>query len=315
MRYLTAYRGLGDFKSAKKPSKFAAMLLGASDNTEALSNSMVKPYGVAVGPSGLVYVSDTAARRVFVLNRDRRTVDYIGEKDPKARLAKPVGVAVDGAGTVYVADATLKRVLAYAPDGTLRLALGHEGELESPSGLAVDRGRRRLYVADASRHVVQCYATDTGALVRTIGKRGSDLGEFNFPTNLAVDTAGTLYVSDTFNFRIQIIDAEGHPVRAFGELGDSPGQLNRPKGIAVDSEGHIYVADSSFNNFQIFDREGRLLLFVGQGGGAAGEFSLPAGLFIDDQDRIYVADQGNSRIQIFQYLKHADRTTSQGDHR
>lgn len=288
------------------------MLLGPSDNAEALSNSMVKPYGLAVGPSGLIYVSDTAARRVFVLNRDRKTVDYLGDKDPKARLAKPVGVAVDAAGTVYVADATLKRVFAYGPDGTLRLAIGRDGELESPSGLAVDRAARRLYVADAARHQVLSFATDTGALIRAIGKRGGELGEFNYPTNVAVDAAGTLYVADTFNFRIQVIDRDGHPVRAFGELGDSPGQLNRPKGIAVDSEGHVYVVDSSFNNFQIFDQEGHLLLFVGQGGGAVGEFSLPAGLFIDDQDRIYVADQGNSRIQIFQYLKHSERTTTQG---
>ena len=205
---------------------------------------------------------------------------------------------------VFVADATLKRVFGYGPDGELTIAIGHEGELEAPSGLAVDRGADRVYVADAGKHQVFAYSTRDGALVSTIGKRGGEPGEFNYPTNLSVDARGPplrgrhaeLPHPDVRSRRQGAADV-------FGELGDSPGRFNRPKGVAVDSEGHIYVADSSFNNFQIFDQEGRLLLFVGKGGSLAGEFSLPAGLYIDDQDRIYVADQGNSRVQVFQYVK------------
>lgn len=315
IRYVAAYRGLDDFKPAKKASRFATMLLGEADRSQALSDAMMKPYGIAVGPSGRLYVSDTAARRVFAFDRDRRTMGFVGE-GKTGRLAKPVGVAVDAQGMVFVADATLKRIFGYGPDGELAIALGHDGELENPSGLAIDRSAGLLYAADAGKHQVLCYAIRTGAVVRTIGKRGGEVGEFNYPTNLSVDREGRLYVADTLNFRIQIFDRDGRAVRAFGELGDSPGQLNRPKGVAVDSEGHVYVADSSFNNFQIFDQEGRLLLFVGQNGGAAGEFSLPAGLYIDEQDRIYVADQGNARVQVFQYLKeNAGKAAGEGAQR
>ncbi|MEO8681643.1 MAG: 6-bladed beta-propeller [Vicinamibacterales bacterium] len=310
IRYVATYRGLDDFKPAKKPSKFAALLLGAADPSN-LSNSLLKPYGIAVAPSGKLYVSDTAARRVFAFERDRKTVAFVGE-GRTGRLTKPVGVAVDSRDVVYVADATLKRVFGYGVNGELSIAIGHEGELVAPSGLAIDRAADRLYVADAGKHEVLCYSAKDGALIRVIGKRGGEAGEFNFPTNLSVDAQGRLYVADTLNFRIQVFDRDGKFVRMFGELGDSPGQLNRPKGVAVDSEGHIYVADSSFNNFQVFDEEGRLLLFVGQGGSQAGEFSLPAGLYIDDQDRIYVADQGNSRIQVFQYVKEKAGTRAGG---
>jgi DNA-binding beta-propeller fold protein YncE len=214
-----------------------------------------------------------------------------------------VGVAVDQHGIVFVGDATLKRVLAFAPDGSLAMAIGRDGEFDTPAGLTIDRTRGLLYVVDSSRHQILAYSTTDGAHVRTIGRRGSDNGQFNFPTNAAVDRQGALYVADTLNFRVQVFDANGTFVRMFGEPGDSRGSFNRPKGIAVDSEGHIYVADTAFNNFQIFDAEGRLLLDLGRGGPDAGQFLLPAGLYIDDLDRIFVADQGNSRVQVFQYVR------------
>jgi DNA-binding beta-propeller fold protein YncE len=215
---------------------------------------------------------------------------------------KPTGIAVDPSGTVFVADATLNRVFGYAPTGELVVAIGHDGDLESPAGMAVDGVRRRLYVADSKKHQVFCYSTADGTAIRTIGRRGSEPGEFNFPTNVSVDKEGRLYVTDTLNFRIQTFDPEGRPIGAFGTLGDTPGSLNRPKGLAVDDEGHVYVADTSFNNFQIFDQTGQLLLFVGSVGSGPGEFFLPAGMFIDARNRVYVVDQGNARVQVFQYL-------------
>jgi DNA-binding beta-propeller fold protein YncE len=300
IRYVTTYRGVADFQQ-KKESRWKEMLLGADQSTRP-AEALIKPYGVAVGPGGQVYVTDTAARRVFVFDAAAKTVTFVGEEGV-GKLTKPIGVAVDGDGKVFVADATLNRVFGYMPDGSVAIAIGHEGELENPSGMAVDRTNKLLYVADSKKHKVLCYSTVDGAAVREIGKRGMDNGEFNFPTNLFVDREGRLYVADTLNFRVQIFDSGGKFVRAFGSQGDTAGKLNRPKGVAVDSEGHVYVADTSFNNFQIFDAEANLLLFVGTSGRGTGEFLLPAGMFIDDQDRIYVADQGNARVQVFQYLK------------
>jgi len=295
IRYVTTYHGVTDFK--KNNGRWKSLLIGT--DADQPSTQLMKPYGIAVARDGRVFVTDTAARRVFVFDPHAKTVEFVGEKGPM-KVVKPIGVAIDAAETVFVADATLKRVVGYRPDGTVAIAIGRTGELENPSGLAIDRTRSLLYVADAKKHQVLCYAAADGALVRTIGKRGVAKGEFNFPTNLSVDRAGRLYVTDTLNFRVQIFDADGGFVASIGTQGDGPGQLNRAKGVGVDSEGHVYVADTSFNNFQIFDADGSILLFVGSTGDGPGEFLLPAGLFVDDEDRIYVADQGNARVQVFQ---------------
>jgi DNA-binding beta-propeller fold protein YncE len=299
VRFVTTYRGLDDFKT-KKNSRWRSMLLGPEEGGQSLE-TLVKPYGVAAAPDGRVFVTDTAVRRVFVFDPTQRTVGFIGDGG-QGRIVKPIGVAVDRAGMVFVADATLNRVYGYAPDGRVAIAIGEEGQLESPSGLALDRERNVLYVADAGKHQIMCYSSADGTLIRAIGKRGDSPGEFNFPTNLAVDRLGQLYVADTLNFRVQVFDATGAHVKSIGSQGDGPGRLNRAKGVGVDSEGHVYIADTSFNNFQIFDAEGNILLFVGGSGSGPGEFLLPAGLFIDDRDRIYVADQGNGRVQVFEYV-------------
>jgi DNA-binding beta-propeller fold protein YncE len=305
IRYVTSYHGVNDFKT-KKPGRWKTLLLGEEDASLKPSDALVKPYGIAVSDDGRVFVSDTAARRVFTFDPDSKTVSFVGESGT-GKLTKPIGVAVGDEGRVFVADATLNRVFAYGPDGRVVLAMGQEGELKAPSGLAADRVNKRIYVADAALHHILCYSAVDGTLLKTIGQRGDEPGNFNFPTNLFVDNKGRLYVTDTMNFRVQVLDADGRVVRVFGTQGDTGGSLNRPKGVGVDSEGHIYVADTSFNNFQVFDPEGHLLLFVGSGGIEPGEFQLPAGLYVDTRDRIYVADQGNSRVQVFQYLKAAAR--------
>ncbi len=299
IRYLTSYRGLADFKK-KKESWWKTLLLGPEQVRPV--DAMIKPYGVVAAANGRVYVTDTAARKVFVFDPTARSVEFVGESG-LGRVAKPIGVAADDDGRVFVADATLNRVFGFAPDGTLVIAIGHDGELENPSGLALDRKLQRLYVADSKKHQVLCYSAADGTFVRAIGERGVDPGQFNFPTNLFVDGQSRLYVADTLNFRVQIFDRAGQFLSTIGSQGDTPGTLNRPKGVGVDSEGHIYVADASFNNFQIFDNQGRLLMFVGLAGRGPGEFLLPAGLFVDDRDRIYVADQGNARVQVFEYIK------------
>jgi len=298
IRYITAYHGLADFK--KPGGGWKSLLVGP--DADQPSTQLMKPYGIAVARDGRVFVTDTAARRVFVFDPRAKTVAFIGEKG-SIKIVKPIGVAIDASDTVFIADATLKRVVGYRQDGTVALAIGHDGELENPSGLAIDRARAILYVADAKKHQVLCYSSTDGTLVRTIGKRGLEPGEFNFPTNLSVDRGGRVYVTDTLNFRVQIFEQAGAFVASIGTQGDGPGHLNRAKGVGVDSEGHVYIADTSFNNFQIFDSDGSILLFVGSTGDGPGEFLLPAGLFIDDEDRIYVADQGNARVQVFQRVR------------
>ena len=294
IRYLESLTGDSTFR---KQSRLKRLLLGPVTDP---GITLLKPYGVATDHAGRVYVSDTGLGAVVVFDRSARQVRLLGNGG-RAHLATPMGIAIDELGRLFVADAGLNQVLCLDGGGEVLLALGREQGMENPAGIAIDRNRHRLYVADSHLHQILVYGTD-GVFQSRWGSRGPGLGEFNFPTNLALDEAGTLYIVDTGNFRVQILSPDGSPLSAFGRAGDGPGQFHRPKGIALDSAGHVYVADAAFNNFQIFDREGRLLLDVGSTGRDPGTFWLPAGMHIDGKNELFVVDQINRRVQIFRYI-------------
>ncbi len=262
-----------------------------------------KPYGVAVDNEGKIYVSESEQARVFVFDTKNKKLDFFG-RGAGGTMELPLGIAVDSIGRVYVADGKLKSVLVYNQQRNMIKTIGHGEQLKSPGGIALDELRNRIYVVDTQGHNVKGYSTITDSLVLTIGKRGTDDGEFNFPTNIAVGKDGRIYVTDMINARVEIFDAEGNFLYKFGSLGDSFGQFTRPKGIALDSQGNIYVVDAAFNNFQIFTNKGILLMSVGSLGLPPGFFWLPAGIYIDRQDRIYVVDQMNKRVQSFQLIKY-----------
>ena len=182
------------------------------------------------------------------------------------------------------------------------MALGKTGEMVNPTDVVLDEARQRAYVVDSKQHKVLVYNPETGEQIGQFGKRGDQPGEFNFPTNLALDHQGRIYVTDTMNCRVQIFSPEYTLVETLGKQGMERGNFLKPKGIALDSLQNIYVVDSDFDNLQIFDQKNRLLMFLGSGGQMPGTFWLPAGIHIDRNNTIYIADQNNQRIQIFQLL-------------
>lgn len=263
--------------------------------------SFVKPYGVAVDKEGRVYVTDYG--KVWVLDFRKKTYHFLGATPGVGKVAFPTGVVVSSDGRIFVSDIDEKRVFVYDAEGKTIGAIGKKGEFKGPAGIAVDEKARLLYVADTRKNLISVFSLDDYRKIREIGgKKGIKPGEFLFPTNLAVDPAGRLYVVDTGNCRVQVFDNKGKFIRSWGRRGDVPGNFVRPKGIGIDAEGHIYVADAAFQNFQIFSPEGQLLLVVGKAGTEPGDFSLPAGLTVDSRDRIYVVNQVPASLQIFQYL-------------
>ena len=278
---------------------FIDRLIGEEEHVYGL----VQPYGSAVDSKGIVYVVDQSAIKIFdKAGKKYREISVI----EGIKLVAPTGIAIASDGTVFVSDAKLKGVFGFDLNGKMLIALGGEdgcGEslFERPAGLAVDSANNRLYIVDIKKHHIIAFDLK-GQFVYIIGDRGTDLGNFNYPTNITVDKEGNIYVSDEGNFRVQIFDSKGKVIKSIGNIGTRLGEFARPKGVAVDSEGHIYVIDAAFQNFQIFGRGGRLLMFVGGGGKGPGQFSLPTGIFIDSEDRIYIADRMNRRIQIFEYL-------------
>jgi DNA-binding beta-propeller fold protein YncE len=267
---------------------------------------MVAPHGVAADADGTIYVADSALKNVQLYNRTTNSFSMVPDDDHL--LQTPLNPAVDTeARRLYVTDsaAGLVRFFPLAKSG----APGEfgKGQLGRPTGIALNRETNELLVLDTGQDAVLRYDRQDLTLKGRFGSRGTGEGQFNRPTDLAVNSSGDILVSDSLNFRVQVFSPTGNFIRSFGAAGDRPGYFNRPKGLAVDSDNNIYVVDTLFDNVQIFDAEGRLLLSFGSPGQGSGEFWMPAGICIDRNDRIYVADTYNKRIQIFQYLKHPER--------
>ncbi len=259
----------------------------------------VRPHGVGLsavaGTEDTVCVADPGARGVWVHAGDR-PARFVG----LGVLLSPIDCAFLPDARLVVTDSAARAVVAFDDRGRIAWRLGKE-ELARPTGLAVDVAGGRLWIADAKAH--RLLAVDfEGKVTGRVGQRGQEAGSFNFPTALAVDHRGSIYVLDTLNFRVQILSAAGEPRREFGIAGDGPGTFLRPRGIAVDAARRIYVSDALFDNVQIFDLEGRLLLALGRRGRQPGQFSMPAGVGVHPDGRLYVADAYNRRVQVFGLL-------------
>lgn len=255
-----------------------------------------------------VYVTDghqsssSQAARVFIFDRGDRRLTILGDGVPAAdavKLIAPSGIAVDAAGVLFVADARQGRVFGYDRNGALLMEFGKRGEFSSPAGLAIDRDRNLLYVADAHARQVKVFTT-LGTPVVEIG--ASSHHRLTGAAAVALDAAGQVYVLDDRSRKVQVYDHEGAYLRGFSIAGERPGAPLMPRSIAVDSAGRVYISDSVMNVIMIFDGNGRLIKTWGRSGALAGDFLTPLGIFIDRNDAIYVVDQSNNRVQVFRSL-------------
>lgn len=307
VKWLAEYTDMAKVRKPEvKKANWLDKFTGAKTADEKLE--LRKPYGVTTDSRGRIYAADTEMKMVFVIDAINKVVET-RESSSRAPLSLPVGLAVDAADRLFVSDADLHTITCFGTDGKPVANFG-TNVLSRPGGIALDKQRNRLYVVDVKKEKIFVFDTNTFEVRSEIGgpsKPGKrEKGKFTGPTNIAVGNDGNLYVADTGNQRIEILDSNGLFIRAFGAQGDRPGEFIRPKGIAVDSEGHIYVADAEFNNFQILTKEGQPLLAVGTLGTRSGEFALVAGIHVDAKDRIYTSEMLRGRIQVFQYLSQPD---------
>lgn len=263
------------------------------------ADRIISPHGVVSDGNGKVYVADWGSGRIHFFDFDKKKYDNFS-KTKAGNLSSVIGVALDPDGRVYATDSVLRRVFVFEKGKNTRV-IGDDALLR-PTGVAINKQERLLYVVDTAGHRVDVFDL-AGKRLFSFGKRGSGPGEFNYPTHIAIGPGGDVHVMDSLNFRVQIFDKRGKFISKFGGTGTGIHDFVKPKGIAVDSEGHIWVSDSLRNSIQIFDRQGRLLLIFGKTGIGRGDFNIPTGIFIDPTDKLYVADSYNYRVQVFQYLK------------
>ncbi|PYI95229.1 MAG: hypothetical protein DMF00_16260, partial [Verrucomicrobia bacterium] len=128
------------------------------------------------------------------------------------------------------------------------------------------------------------------------GGRGSDKGQFDGPTGIAVDGNGNILVADTNNARIEKFAPSGTFLGAMGIKGIGYGQLGAPNGIAVDRAGNIYVADAARHRVEKLAPDGNV---IDEWKGPDPGFYGPRRIAIGPDHSIYVVDQGHTRIVKF----------------
>jgi len=295
----------------KKSSWMDRMAGGQTEKEKAADNPLFAlwtPYGLAVDSKNRIYTADGKVGAIFVFNTETKEFEMI-KHGVNARFGDIIGLAIDDSDRLFVSDTQLRRILVFNKDWKVEGSIG-EG-LISPTGMAIDNENRYLYVADAVLDQVLVFDADSLKLIRKMGTTGkkhtlTEPGQFSVPTNVALDADNNLYVTDTYNNRVEVFDADGNFIRAWGKAGDRPGTFSRPKGIAIDVDGHVWVADAVQDRLQCFTPEGQLLIWMGGHGRLPGQFQTLTGVTIDKNNRIFTSEQYPGRVQMFRYIPDAD---------
>ncbi len=290
------WRGDISFLTPRGAGKIFRALAGAGSSEQ--RGRFSQPISVA-SCGNRIFVVDTALQEVIGCGLDGRSAERL----PLPGDFFPVAVA-GGNDRVLVADRSTGSVLAFDANGSPQGVAIAAGSVARCGGLAVC-ANGDILLTDAELGQVVRF-TATGREIGRVGRSGSDQGEFNSPTAVVEAPDETVWVLDTFNFRVQQLDDDLEPIGGFGDHGDGTGQIALGKGLAVDPDGHLYISDARFDVIQVFDSTGRLLFVVGKHGRERGEFWNPAGISCDERGMITVADTGNRRVQLLRYRRKGD---------
>lgn len=272
VQFLTWASGADQLKAQR--SGFQSFVLG-----EEPSQSLViqKPYGLAVN-DGVVYVCDTKGLSLCRLDFKNRTFTLLGTSGP-GRLKKPINVAIDPLGYKFVVDPERKQIVVFSPEDAYVTAFDVPAP-SHPVDLAVHGDE--LFVLDNDQDP-QIIVMDrkSGKVLRAFGGAGGEEGQFKVPNSIAVGEDGSIYISDTHNWRIQKLSPEGKPIWVKGEPGYVLGKFGRPRGIRVGPDNIVYVVDGATEIVQMFDTDGNVLMRFGGPGQSPGSLGLPSTLAID----------------------------------
>jgi DNA-binding beta-propeller fold protein YncE len=207
-----------------------------------------------------VYIDLDETGRVFVSDRARHAIDIYDAggnyQETMKPLTKngwsPLGITFVG-DSLYLTDVApdKHRILEVGPDGRLALQFGREGrgggdELWFPNDVVVD-AQGRIYVSDSNSGRVKIFDR-SGNLLDTIPG-------FALPRGMAIDDQQWLYVVDTVDHTVNVLDVSGESPKAlfsFGVRGMGNGEFNYPNDIAIDGNRRLYIADRVNDRVQVW---------------------------------------------------------------
>jgi len=201
--------------------------------------------------------------------------------------------------SVFVCDKTA-RIQRFSPDGKFEHSWRMpKWEFGKPTGMAFDR-QGRLWVADTHYNQVIVYDRD-GVEQFRFGSYGTGPGEFVFPTCVAWDGDGNIYVGEYGgNDRINKFTADRKYVMSFGTKQDGDAALERPTQIKFDPRGFLWVSDGCHHRICKFSTDGKLLASFGQPGSGPGEMNYPYDLdLVPGTTQLVVTEHGNNRVSEF----------------
>lgn len=248
-----------------------------------LPPELSEPIAVALLRGEKVMVAAKQSSRLLIYSLSGRFITHFPPTQPtstgSAPSAKPTTVGKAPSAKPAAAKAPLKR-----PERK-RLILGRP--------LALAGEHRSIYVTDALDQTLKVFSSE-GVLLQTLGGRKGD-AKFAFANGVAADERGRIFVSDSNNNRIQLLDRFGAPLRE--PVRES---LNLPRGIALDRLGRLHVVNAFAHNVSVFSDDGLYMFSYGTRGVGDGELNFPTGIAIDF-NRIYIADKENNRVSVWNY--------------
>jgi hypothetical protein len=314
----------------------------------ALDVGIGQPEAIALDGSGDFYIADSYNNVVWKVTASTGDISIVagtgtsgdgavGGQATATALNTPDGLAVDKAGNLYIADTFNLRVLmvdaktgvvsAFAGPGKPD-NLGDGGPATSaflaPQGMAFDSAGN-LYVADSNNNRIRMIAAKTGIITTVAGGgTASNLGDggpaigawLSGPSDVTLDAAGNLYISDSYNGRIRKVDASTGVITTIagnGTLGDTgdggpatSAEIYVTAGIAVNNAGDVYLSNRLDTVRKVDAATGTINTIAGNGyfgfsgdGGAASVAELyePLGMALDAKGNIYFTDDANGRVR------------------
>lgn len=319
------------------------------DGGAATAASLYNPANVAVDGEGKLYIADAGNNRIRRVSASTPallmttlagtgTYGYSGDGGPatSAYLASPYGTAVDAEGNVYFSDYGNDRIRKVnRSTGVITTVAGTYGgffgdggaatlaRISNPRGIAVD-GAGNLYIADQYNHRIRKVVKASGLIFTVAGSGtygfGGDGGaataaQLNYPTGVAVDAAGNLYIADQYNNRVRKVTAATGVITTlagdgyYGFAGDGAAafaaQLRYPVAVAVDGAGNVYIADEDNNRVRKVTAATGVITTVAGGGSNYLENGLATAARLEDPVAVAVDSMGN--LYISDYYAHRVR--------